>query len=69
MTPRLSGHFSVFCLVFFVLKSLLGLRDNGVVGARGGGALGYFLGGYVPPGTSNWHPVLKKNSPKTDTPF
>ena len=26
----------------------------------GGGALGYFLGGYVPPGTSNWHPILKK---------
>ena len=23
MTPRLSGHFSVFGLVFFVLKSLL----------------------------------------------
>ena len=29
----------------------------------GGGGLGYFLGGYVPPGTPNWHPVLKKNSP------
>ena len=25
-----------------------------------GGTLGYFLGGYVPPGTPNWHPVLKK---------
>ena len=24
------------------------------------GTLGYFLGGYVPPGTPNWHPVLKK---------
>ena len=24
------------------------------------GALGYFLGGYVPPETPNWHPVLKK---------
>ena len=35
----------------------------------GGGALGYFLGGYVPPGTPNWHPVLKRNSPKIDTPF
>ena len=35
----------------------------------GGGALGYFLGGYVPPGTPNWHPVLKKISPKIDTPF
>ena len=33
------------------------------------GALGYFLCGYVPPGTPNWHPVLKKNSLKTDTPF
>ena len=30
---------------------------------------GYFLGGYVPPGTPNWHPVLKKISPKIDTPF
>ena len=34
-----------------------------------GGALGYFLGGYVPHETPNWHPVLKKNSPKIDTPF
>ena len=34
-----------------------------------GGALGYFLGGYVPPGTPNWHPVLEKISPKIDTPF
>ena len=34
-----------------------------------GGALGYFLGGYVPPGTSNWHPILKKISPKIDTPL
>ena len=39
------------------------------VGRGPGGALGYFLGGYVPPGTPNWHPVLKKNSPKIDTPF
>ena len=30
---------------------------------------GYFLGGYVPPGTPDWHPVLKKNSPKIDTLF
>ena len=35
----------------------------------GGGALGYFLGGYVPPRTPTWHPVLKKNSVKIDTPF
>ena len=34
-----------------------------------GGALGYFLGGYVPPGTPNWQPVLEKISPKIDTPF
>ena len=34
-----------------------------------GGALGYFLGGYVPPATPNWHPVLEKISPKIDTPF
>ena len=34
-----------------------------------GGALGYFLGGYVPPRTPNWHLVLKKKSPKIDTPF
>ena len=33
------------------------------------GAPGYFLGGYVPPGTPNWHPVLKQISPKIDTPF
>jgi len=25
MTPRLSGHFSIFGLVFFVLKSTLGI--------------------------------------------
>ena len=34
-----------------------------------GGALGYFLGGYVPPRTLNWHPVLKKISRRIDTPF
>ena len=36
---------------------------------RGGGHLGIFLGGYVPPGTPNWHPVLENISPKIDTPF
>ena len=39
------------------------------LGEGGGGALGYFLGGYLPPGTPNWHPVPKKISPKIDTPF
>ena len=34
-----------------------------------GGTLGYFLGGYVPPGTPNWHPVLEKISPKIDSPL
>ena len=30
-------------------------------GPRGGGGhLGISLGGYVPLGTKNWHPVLKK---------
>ena len=28
MTPRLSGHFSIFSLVFFVLKSLLGIAKQ-----------------------------------------
>ena len=51
------------------------LRGRGTVwekateGLPGGGALRYFLGGYVPPGTPNWHPVLKKVFPKIDTPF
>ena len=37
---------------------------------EGGGHLGIFWVGMCrPPGTSNWHPVLKKNSPKIDTPF
>ena len=35
----------------------------------GGGALGYFFGGHVPPGTPSWHPILEKSSPKIDTPF
>ena len=35
----------------------------------GGGVLEKFLGGYVPPGSPNWHPVLEKISPKIDTPF
>ena len=31
MTLTLSGHFSIFGLVSFVVKSLLRMRDNGVV--------------------------------------
>ena len=34
-----------------------------------GGALRYSLGGYVALGTPNWNPVLKKISPKIDTPI
>ena len=40
-----------------------------IIAYHPGGALGYFLGGYVPPGTPNWHPVLKKFFLKIDTPF
>ena len=31
MTTRLSGHFPIFGLVFFALKSLLGMQNNGAV--------------------------------------
>ena len=37
--------------------------------AGGGGGTWLFLGGYVPPRTPNWHPVLTKISPKIDNPF
>ena len=33
------------------------LAQRGFLHPGGGGTLGYFLGGYVPPGTPNWHPV------------
>ena len=36
---------------------------------EGGGHLAIFLGGYVPPGTPNWHPILKKISPKINPAF
>ena len=45
------------------------LGQEGNRATRPGEALKYFLGGYVPPGTPNWHPVVKKISPKIDTPF
>ena len=45
------------------------LHEHTLYSRGGGGALGYFLGGYLPPGTPNWHPVLEKISPKIDTPF
>ena len=52
-----------------MLDVILFLLDLAVVlmyscpGGGGGGALGYFLGGYGPPGTPNWHPDLEKISP------
>ena len=59
---------SIFVIVigsFFILRSEF---HSASPGEGGGGALGHFLGGYVPPGTPNWHPV-NTNSPKIDTPF
>ena len=50
------------------LKSSTIQFDHDLVGERPWGALGYVLGGYVPPGTPNWHPV-EKNFPKIDTPL
>ena len=45
----------------FDLSALINLSLDKEPGGRGGGEpLGYFLGGYVPPGTPNWHPVLKQ---------
>ena len=35
----------------------------------GGGGTWVFFGWVCAAGTPNWHPVLKKVSPKTDTPF
>ena len=77
-----AGYFSkqrefIFGDVFVTVVSVVSYELPGVKfhyvihepGGGGGGALGYFLGGYVPPGTQNWHPVLKKISPKIDTPF
>ena len=36
---------------------------------RGGGVLGYILGGYVPPGSPNLDPVLERICTQNDTPF
>ena len=59
-------------LLSFVLVSIVERAQEAfsvLVPGGGGGALGYFMGGYVPPGTPNWNPVLKKITPKIDTPF
>ena len=60
---RTSASFMPGSLFHFVSR----LHNDWVISP--GGALRYFLGGYVPPGTPNWHPVLKTNSFKIDTPF
>ena len=53
----------------FLFFYCVALSRRETLSKRPGGALGYFLGGYVPPGTPNWHLLLKRISPKTDTPF
>ena len=35
------------------------IPESNLTGLRTRGALGYFLGEYVPPWTPNWHPVLE----------
>ena len=45
------------------------LRFVESVGHTPAGGTWVFFGAYVPPGTPNWHPILKKLSPKIDTPF
>ena len=61
------------CNKFFSLLSITYQSPSAMIlrilSFGGGGALGYFLGGYVPPGTPNWHPGLKKFPPKIDNPF
>ena len=44
------------------------LHPGGGGGGGGAGSFGYFLGGYVPPRTPNWHPFLKKTSQFKNSP-
>ena len=57
------------CDAFFLWLEKIVRETRLILGGIPGGALGYFSGGYVPPGTPNWHPVLEQISAKTDTPF
>ena len=63
------------CLLVQIGPYIVAVKDtytyniNPKPGPGGGGAIGYFLGGDVPPGTPNWPPVLKNISPKNDIPF
>ena len=63
---RENGSFLCFVFVFCLCVCV---SSFWLLGLRPGGALRYFGGRYVPPGTPNWHPVLKKIPPKIDTPF
>ena len=69
----LNGKIFNLLIFIFVLKNQVHLKtySNGHIagfrrpGGGGGRALGYFLVGYVPPRSPNWHPVPKNISPVT----
>ena len=67
--PWLTSIFKSSVETGFFPKRMESAQSNSYPPPGGGGHLGIFLGGYVPPGTPNWHPVLKEISPKIDTPF
>ena len=52
-----------FFISAIVVATIAGEWFHMIAAIPGGGALGYFLGGYVPPESPNWHPVLKKKFP------
>ena len=60
MTPRLSGHFSIFGLLFFVFKSLLGIsrqwscEEFAILTLKPGGT----LVGYVPLVSQSPYPII-----------
>ena len=56
--------------MFLYIDSRAALNDRDLdPGGGSGGALRYFLGGYVPPGLQIGSPFRKKIFPKIDTPF
>ena len=64
--PHNTSKISQLSLVNF-LENVFELLRTGTWEPPGGTWV--FFGGYVPPGTPNFHPVLRKNSHKTATPF
>ena len=55
---------SQVCALTKIAETLILSQSNQSNQSRArGGPLGYFLGGYVPPGTPNWQPRSKKNFP------